>query len=129
METKKYLFLNSRDEMYRVDISKIAYFEADGNYTNFVMCNGIKGVVCMNLSQMKDMLSERLCESASIFARIGKSYIINLTYVYHIAIIRQRLILSDGLTFSYQLALSKDALRKLRDFYVVAFSKSVKAKE
>lgn len=31
---KRFLYLNSRDEFFRVDISKIVYFEADGNYTN-----------------------------------------------------------------------------------------------
>ena len=35
MENAKHLFLNSRDELFRVDITKIAYFEADGNYTKF----------------------------------------------------------------------------------------------
>lgn len=118
MDTTKNLFLNSRDEMYRVNISGIVYFEADGNYTRFTMCNGLQGVVCMNLTQMKDVLSVRLGETAGMFARIGKSYIINLTYVFQIAILRQQLVLSDGKTFSYQLSLSKDALRKLRELYI-----------
>ena len=26
------IFFNSRDELLRIDISKIVYFEADGNY-------------------------------------------------------------------------------------------------
>lgn len=125
----KHLFLNSRDEMYRVDISRIAYFEADGNYTKFVMCNGLQGIVCMNLTQMKDVLSERLGETASVFVRIGKSYIINITYVFQIAILRQRLVLSDGLTFNYQLALSKDALRKLRSLYLSSFGQKTETTE
>ena len=49
-----YLHLNSRDEFLRIDISKIVYFEADGNYTNIVLANKLKGVVCMNLAAMKD---------------------------------------------------------------------------
>ena len=70
--------------MFRVDISKIVYFEADGNYTKFVMCNGLEGVVCTNLTQMKNILSERLGETAGMFARIGKSYIINLNHISNI---------------------------------------------
>ncbi|MGN0037038.1 MAG: LytTR family transcriptional regulator DNA-binding domain-containing protein [Bacteroidaceae bacterium] len=122
MDKTKSLFLNTRDEMFRVDISRIAYFEADGNYTRFVMCNGLQGVVCMNLAQMKDMLSARLGETARTFVRIGKSHIVNLAYVFQIAIARQRLVLSDGLTFSFQLTLSKDALRTLRQLYIDALS-------
>lgn len=33
MNKTKYLYLNSRDEFFRLDISKIVYFESDGNYT------------------------------------------------------------------------------------------------
>ena len=120
---KKYLYLNSRDEFYKVDISKIVCFEADGNYTNFVLCNKLKGVVLMNLSQMQTVLTESLKEEASIFARIGKRFIINLNYVYHIEVLRQKLTLSDGEVFAYQLPVSKEALKKLKDLYIKSVAK------
>lgn len=120
MNKQKYLYLNSRDEFYRVDITKIVYFEADGNYTNFILGNKQKGVVLMNLSQMQSLLTESLKEKAVIFARIGKRFIINLNYVYHIEVLRQRLMLSDGEVFAYQLPVSKDALRKLKEMYVTS---------
>ena len=120
---KKYLYLNSRDEFHKVDISKIVYFEADGNYTNFVLCNKLKGVVLMNLSQMQTVLTESLKEEASIFARIGKRFIINLNFVYHIEVLRQKLTLSDGEVFAYQLPVSKEALKKLKDMYITSATK------
>ena len=125
----KYLYLNSRDEFFRIDTSKIVYFEADGNYTNIYLSNKIKGTVCMNLSTMQATLSENLKEAAKNFARIGKSHIINLSYVYNIAILRQKLILSDGDNFSYTLAVSKDALKKLREFFIANSVNPVKPKE
>lgn len=115
---RKYLYLNSRDELYRIDFTKIVYFEAEGNYTHFVLCNKLRGTVCMNLSRMQKILSESLKEQASIFARVGKSTIINLTYVYQIGTLRQKLILSDGEKFAFQLNVSKDALKKLKELYV-----------
>lgn len=115
---KKYLYLNTRDELYRIDISKIVYFEAEGNYTNFVLSNKLKGAVCMNLAQMQQVLGDSLKESASIFARVGKRYIVNLTYVYQIGVLRQKLTLSDGEVFAYQLNISKEALKKLKELYV-----------
>ena len=115
---KKYLYLNSRDELYRIDISKIVYFEAEGNYTNFVLSNKLKGAVCMNLAQMQQVLSDSLKESASIFARVGKRYIVNLTYVYHIGVLRQKLTMSDGEVFAYQMNISKEALKKLKELFV-----------
>jgi DNA-binding LytR/AlgR family response regulator len=118
MPNKKYLYLNSRDELFRIDISKIVFFEAEGNYTSFYLSNKLKGQVCINLGQMQKVLSDSLREEASIFARVGKRFIINLSYVYQIGVLRQRLMLSDGAMFSYQLNISKDALKKLKELYV-----------
>lgn len=76
----------------------------------------------MNLAQMQSILSESLKDAAGIFARVGKRHIINLTFVYQIAILRQKLTLSDGENFEYQISVSKDALKKLRDMYVSGLS-------
>ena len=121
----KYLYLNSRDELYRIDISKLVYFEADGNYTTIYLSNKIKGTVCMNLHTMQQTLTESLKDSASIFARVGKSHIINLNYVYNIAILRQKLTLSDGENFSYTVSISKDALKKLREYFIEGVKKGI----
>ena len=42
------IFFNSRDERLRIDISKIVYFEADGNYTDIIVINKLRASVCMN---------------------------------------------------------------------------------
>lgn len=126
---KKYFYINSRDELYRVDISKIVYFEAEGNYTNFVLSNKLKGTVCMNLAQMQQVLSDSLKEAASIFARVGKRYIVNLTYVYQIGVLRQKLTLSDGEVFTYQLNISKEALKKLKELYVSSIGQQLPESE
>lgn len=122
MNKSKYLYLNSRDEFFRVEISKMVYFESDGNYTDIVLSNKSRAKIGMNLAQMQSVLTESLRESASIFARIGKRHIINLTYVYHISILKQKLTLSDGENFECQISVSKDALKKLRDVYVVGLT-------
>ena len=124
MNKMKYLYLNSRDEFFRVDITKIVYFESDGNYTNIILSNRMKATICMNLAQMQEVLNDSLKEQARIFARIGKRHIINLTYVYHIAVLRQRLVLSDGEKFEYHLSVSKEALKKLREMFVANISVS-----
>ncbi|MCM1111111.1 MAG: LytTR family transcriptional regulator DNA-binding domain-containing protein [Clostridium sp.] len=122
MNKTKYLYLNSRDEFFRVDISKIVYFESEGNYTNIILNNKMKGTVCMNLAQMQSILSDSLKDAAGTFARIGKRHIVNLNFIYQIAILRQRLTLSDGENFEYQISVSKDALKRLRDMYVSGLS-------
>ena len=62
-----HLYINTRDELIRLDCSKIVYMEGDGNYTNIVLVNKQKVSVCMNLSHMQQFISESLRERASIF--------------------------------------------------------------
>ncbi len=111
----KYLFFNNRDELLRLDIAKIVYFEADGNYTNIMTVNKLKGSVCMNLGEMERNLSEQLGDDASMFMRIGKRFIINMSYIYQINVLKQHLILSDYDHFAFQITISKDALKKIKD--------------
>lgn len=118
---KKYLYINSRDELYKIDIAKIVYFEAEGNYTNFVLSNKQKGAVCMNLAQMQKLINDNLHEAGAVFARIGKRYIVNLDFVYHINVLKQCITLSDGEMFDYTISISKDALKKLKEMYVASF--------
>ncbi len=118
MTRTKYLYLNSRDEFFRVEIHKIVYFEADGNYTSFFLRNGLKGTVLLSLAQMQATLSEHLKEQAQMFARVGRRHIINLNCVFRIEVAHQRLTLSDGETFAYRLQVARETLRKLKELYV-----------
>lgn len=117
MVRNEYLYFNSRDELLRLDIDRIVFFEGEGNYTNIVSANKLKGVVCMNLSRIQIFLDEKLREHAIIFARVGKRYIVNLNYIYSINLMKQKLVLSDGYVFAYQLDIAKDALKKLKDLH------------
>lgn len=114
----EYLYINTRDELYRLECSKIVYMEGDGNYTNIVLVNKQKASVCMNLSEMQRLISENLRERASIFARVGKRFIINLNFVYQINVLRQMLTVTDGTHFAFQLGISKEALRQLKAIMV-----------
>ena len=109
------IYFNSRDELLRIDLSSIVYFEADGNYTRFVSINGLSDMICMNLGKMESLLALRFKDAPGTFARVGKRHIINLHYVYKINTLKQELTLSDQATFSYPLSLSKIALKGLKD--------------
>ena len=110
-----YIFFNSRDELQRIDVSKIVYFEADGNYTDIVMVNKLRAAVCMNLGEMEKMLASQLGEESRTFMRIGKRFIINMQYVYQINVLKQHLILSDYDHFAFQVSISKEALKKMKE--------------
>ncbi len=113
------LYFNTRDELIRLDISKIVYFEADGNYTNIMTVNKLKASVCMNLGEMERNHAEQLGENATIFMRIGKRFIINMNYIYQIHVLKQHLILSDYDHFAFQITISKEALKKVKELVLI----------
>lgn len=117
MVQEEFLVFNSRDELLRLNIDKIVFFEGNGNYTNIVLANNLKGVVCINLAKIQTVLEEKLQKKSVIFARVGKRYIININFIYSINILKQKLTLSDGYIFSYQLNIAKDALKKIKELY------------
>lgn len=118
MTNKDWLFLNSRDDLLRIDMAEIAFFEANGNYTNIMLTNKMKCTVGMSLGKMENVLSERLKGKVMYFARIGKRYIINLNMVFQINVLKHRLILSDFHQCAYSLDVSKDALKKLKELMI-----------
>ena len=126
MATREFLYVNTRDELLRLDCSKIVYMEGDGNYTNIVFVNKLKASVCMNLSEMQKFVSESLGERAAMFARVGKRFIVNLSYVYQISMARRMLVVTDGVYFAFQLGISKEALRQLKEVMLQRAAKSSK---
>ena len=110
-----YIYFNSRDELQRIEVSKIVYFEADGNYTDIVMVNKLRASILMNLGEMEKALAAQLGAEAQTFMRIGKRFIINLRYVYSINVLKQQLILSDYNHFAFQVTISKEALKNMKE--------------
>lgn len=109
-----YIYFNSRDELIRLRVSDIAYFEGDGNYTNIVAINNLCTAICMQIGEMEKSLAEQLGEDASVFIRIGKRFIVNSELIYQLNIPKQTLMLSDFGHFSVKLNVSKEALKNLK---------------
>ena len=89
------VYFNSRDVLIRIDISQVAYFEGDGNYTYIITANKQKTCLTMNLSHTEQALAAQLGEQAKLFMRIGKRFIVNMLYIYQVDIQKQQLTLSD----------------------------------
>lgn len=114
----EYIYFNSRDELLRVEVPCIVYFEAEGNYTRIVLSNGFEGLIGINLRKTEKLLVARLKEKAQRFVRIGKRHIINLNYILQIHPLKQQLVLSDQKSFQYSLDISKEALKNLKDLII-----------
>jgi len=119
MNINRYIYFNSRDTFFRIALPQIAYFSSDRNYTLLQLTNGQKLCFTFSLQKMEQYLAEKLNEDAKIFARIGKSYIINLNYIHQIDMVKQKLQLFDPVTSkSFELDVSKEALRNLRKIFI-----------
>jgi len=79
------------------------------------MVNKLRAAVLMNLGEMEKLLAQQLGDNAHRFMRIGKRFIINMQYVYSINVLKQQLILSDYDHFAFQVNISKDALKKMKE--------------
>ncbi len=117
-----YIYFKTRDELLRLDTGSIVYFEAQGNYTKIILANGYEGLVCMNLAKMQERLTSRLQEKAKRFVRVGKSHIVNTGFLLQVTPLRQVLVLSDQKSFSYELSVSKEALRIFMNMIIEAKS-------
>ena len=109
-----YIYFTSRDELIRIKVTDIAYFEGDGNYTKIVAVNGSCTSICMQIGAMESSLAEQLGDNAFKFIRLGKRYIVNREYIYKINIPMQSLTLSDFDHFTTRLSVSREALKNLK---------------
>lgn len=110
----EYIYFNSRDELLRLRITEIAYFESDGNYCNVVTANKLRSPIGMNLTNLEHALDKQLGNEVTTFIRIGKRFIVNKRYICKVNIPKQRLVITDYDRFTFQLPISRDALKQLK---------------
>lgn len=112
------IYFNSRDRLIRLDITKIVFFEGDGNYTYIVMANKQKICLTLNLSHTEEALAAQLADNAKHFMRIGKRFIVNMNYILQVDIQKQVLMLSDCERFLFQIPVSKEALKVVKELVI-----------
>ncbi len=113
----KWIFFQTRDELLRIDLQKVVYFEADANYTNLYTVNNMKAVIGMNLGSTQQLLAHQSPDNMPVFMRIGKKYIVNTAFICQIHITKQKLVLSDFEHFNFTLPASKEALKTVKEYY------------
>lgn len=112
---KKQLVISTSIDMLRISPDKIVYILAGGNYSTLVQSDNGKFVLTYQLGQIEKLMSTQLGGDGNIFIRIGKSLIINRSYIYYINIPKQKIVLSDTSSFSHSLTASKEALKQLKE--------------
>ena len=111
----KKLIISTSIDLVRIAPERIVYISSDGNYSTIMQTDNEVRMVSFQLGQIEKMISSQLGRAGNIFIRIGKSLIINRSYIYYINIAKQKLTLSDVSSFSHTVTASKEALKQLKE--------------
>ena len=112
---KKHLIISTSLDLVRIAPEHIIYISSDGNYSTLVQVDGEIRMLSYQLGQIEKMIGSQLGADGNLFIRIGKSLIINRSYIYYINIPKQKLILSDAERFNHTVTASKEALKQLKE--------------
>lgn len=111
----RYLMIKTRDELLRIKIGQILYFEADRNYTKLLLSNGIQFTFAINIGKIEELLEKQVSGSNDMLVRVGKSHIINKTHILQINLPKQKLLLLTQEGKPRELVISKDPLKQLKE--------------
>lgn len=110
------LCLNSRDELLIIDLHKIAFFQANGNYTHLNYISGDSHLVTLGLSKVEEYIRMSWPKDVpSPFVRLGRSLIINQSFLSEISILKQKVTLSDNNGKSYSLNVPKPLIKEYKE--------------
>ena len=124
------LCINSRDELFVLDLDKVAYIQASGNYSRIVYIGGMQMMITLGLSKLEGMIKMIVPKDRrSPFVRLGRSLLVNQTYLTHINVLKQRLTLSDNQEHSYVLDVPNALLKAYKDLIRKSFAVRIKSKE
>lgn len=112
---KKQLVISTSIDLVRIAPERIIYIASDGNYSTLVQTDGEVRMLTFQLGQIERMIADQLGVEGNNFIRIGKSLIINRSYIYYINVTKQKLTLSDVASFNHTVTASKEALKQLKE--------------
>lgn len=111
------LIFSTSVELVRVNPEHLVFISSDGNYSTLVLSDGESRVLTLQLGQLEKLIETQLGSAGMLFIRIGRSLIINRTFVYYINISQQKLILSNQHGANHALNASKEALKSLKELF------------
>lgn len=123
----KKLCLNSRDELIIILLDKVAYFQAQGNYTKMCYIHGESNLLTLGISKIEEYIQKAWpLDKPSCFIRLGRSLIINQTFLTNINVLKQQVKLSDYDGHEHFLTVPKPLLKeykeKINQFYLTGYN-------
>ena len=116
------LFFNTRDELTVIDSEEIAVVQANGNYSKVLTISRREIMLTSGISKVEQVL-KNLKEKKAKFVRVGRSLIVNHSFLQKIDLMKQVMVLS-GQGNEIKVNVSKKTLKIYKD----AIAKSIKIK-
>lgn len=116
------LFFNTRDELTVIDSEEIAVVQANGNYSKVLTIYRREIMLTSGISKVEQVL-KNLKEKKAKFVRVGRSLIVNHSFLQKIDLMKQVMVLS-GQGNEIKVNVSKKTLKIYKD----AIAKSIKIK-
>jgi len=118
------LYFNTRDELICVETDLVAAVQATGNYSRVVYITKKEVMLTCGISKLEEILKSHNSKS-NRFIRLGRSIIVNHSFLHKIDVLKQQLTLSDGGKNEIRITIPKQILKS----YKSATIKSVQLKE
>ncbi|MBQ6155763.1 MAG: LytTR family transcriptional regulator [Bacteroidales bacterium] len=111
-----FLIITNTSEFLRIPAESLVFVSSDGNYSDIGTRDGHKHTVTVQLGVIEEMIKDQMPDRSREFVRIGKSLIVNLSFVHYINPSKKQIVLSDCHTFKFSLEASKEALKLLKEY-------------
>ena len=113
---KEILIHNGNAELIKVRSSDIIYVVAEGNYCSMYLAGGFKQQLWFNRQKFIAIINEQMRAEKPVFISVGRSFIVNLSYIYLINTVQGDMILYDSKTpQQIKLHASQEALNRLKE--------------
>lgn len=116
------IYFNTRDELTAIDSENIAVIQANGNYSKIVTIYRKEIMLTSGITKVEEVLKS-VNDTKSRFVRVGRSLVVNHSYLQKIDLIKQQMVLSCQGN-EIKINVSKKTLKVYKD----AIAKSIKIK-
>lgn len=107
------LYFQTRDELTCIETDLVAAVQANGNYSRIVYITKREVMLTHSLSKIEEILKS-YNNNGNKFIRLGRSIIINHSFLHKIDILKQQVILSDGDKNEIRITIPKQILKSYK---------------
>ena len=113
---KEILINNGSAELIKVRSSDIIYVVAEGNYCSMHLAGGFQQQMWFNRQKFIAIINEQMRAEKPVFISVGRSFIVNLSYIYLINPGQGDMVLYDSKSKAQiKLHASQEALNRLKE--------------